>query len=162
MQISSSVVSKIQFLTADLQSLEKAETTPVKAVFDESVIEFFDALSKELMHDVRSRQYSDVIAYAFWVRKASLLILKESFTAKTKLGRGVAFHIAPSNVPINFAVSMTSSLLAGNVSIVRVSNKDFEQVKIVHTPTDNPITGLFMAFFISVYLVEISRENKAE
>lgn len=131
MQISSSVVSKIQFLTADLQSLEKSETTPVKAVFDESVIEFFDALSKELMHDVRSRQYSDVIAYAFWVRKASLLKVKESFTAKTKLGRGVGFHIAPSNVPINFAVSMTSSLLAGNVSIVRVSNKDFEQVKIV-------------------------------
>lgn len=131
MQISSNLAGRIQFLTADLQSLEKSETTPVKAVFDDTVIDFFDALSKELMHDVRSRQYSDVIAYAFWVRKASLLKVKESFTAKTKLGRGVAFHIAPSNVPINFAVSMTSSLLAGNVSIVRVSNKDFEQVKIV-------------------------------
>ena len=31
----------------------------------------------------------------------------------------------------------------------------------VHTPVDNPITGIFMAFFISVYLVEICRIKKA-
>ena len=48
-----------------------------------------------------------------------------------KLGRGVAFHVAPSNVPINFAVSFTSSLLAGNINIVRLSNKEFEQVDII-------------------------------
>lgn len=33
--------------------------------------------------------------------------------------------------------------------------------ELIHVPTDNPITGLFMAFFISVYLVNICK-NKAE
>ena len=43
----------------------------------------------------------------------------------------MAFHIAPSNVPVNFAVSFTSSLLAGNINVVRVSDKPFDQVTII-------------------------------
>ncbi len=43
----------------------------------------------------------------------------------------MALHIAPSNVPVNFAVSFTSALLAGNASVVRVSNKEFVQVDII-------------------------------
>lgn len=71
------------------------------------------------------------MSWAFWVRKASILKEKTRYENKSKLGRGVAFHIAPSNVPVNFAVSLTSSLLAGNISIVRVSSTDFEQVTLI-------------------------------
>ena len=61
-----------------------------------------------------------------------------------------------------FASGIAAVLFSAASSIPFIIAQFFEQVKIVHTPTDNPITGLFMAFFISVYLVEISRENKAE
>ena len=52
-------------------------------------------------------------------------------TCALPICRGFAFHIAPSNVPVNFAVSMTSSLLAGNATAVRISNKAFEQVDVI-------------------------------
>ncbi|MCF0247640.1 MAG: hypothetical protein HUJ86_03440 [Synergistes sp.] len=50
--------------------------------------------------------------------------------AAIRLGRGAAFHIAPSNIPINFAFSWFFSLLAGNANIVRLSSKHFPQVEI--------------------------------
>jgi hypothetical protein len=36
------------------------------------------------------------------------------------LGRGLALHIAPANVPVNFAYSFAFGLLSGNANIVRV------------------------------------------
>jgi hypothetical protein len=47
------------------------------------------------------------------------------------LGRGVVFHVAPSNVPVNFAYSLVTGLLSGNVNVVRVPSKNFEQVSII-------------------------------
>jgi len=85
------------------------------------------------MRDARTRAFPDIGSYAFWIRAASLRQIKEHYYANVdgKVGRGVALHFAPSNVPINFAVSFTSSLLAGNINIVRLSSKAFEQVDIV-------------------------------
>lgn len=47
------------------------------------------------------------------------------------LGIGVVFHIAPSNVPVNFAYSLITGLLLGNANIVRVPSKPFLQVEII-------------------------------
>lgn len=44
-----------------------------------------------------------------------------SMTGGRSLGRGMAFHMTPANVPAMFAYSFVISLLAGNSSIVRVS-----------------------------------------
>ncbi|MDY6953340.1 MAG: acyl-CoA reductase [Thermodesulfobacteriota bacterium] len=48
-----------------------------------------------------------------------------------RLGRGLAFHITPSNVPINFAFSYVFGLLSGNANVVRVPSKAFPQTGIV-------------------------------
>lgn len=48
-----------------------------------------------------------------------------------RLGRGLAFHIAPSNVPVNFAYSLAAGLLAGNSNVVRVPSKDFPQTRTI-------------------------------
>jgi len=48
-----------------------------------------------------------------------------------RLGRGVILHIAPSNVPVNFAYSMVAGILSGNVNIVRVPSKPFEQIDLI-------------------------------
>lgn len=124
--------SEIIYLTGNEEILENMPVTPVREMFADRTIEFLGALSKELLADKRTREYADVTSYAFWIRKMSLLKEKKKYpNASQRIGRGVAFHIAPSNVPINFAVSFTSALLAGNTCIVRVSNKEFVQVDIV-------------------------------
>lgn len=101
--------------------------------FSEKVVEFLNTLSGELMKDRRSRLYPDAITFAYFCRKANLLRLKKEYVKESelKLGRGILFHIAPSNVPINFGYSLVAGLLAGNANIVRVSTKHFEQVDLI-------------------------------
>jgi hypothetical protein len=45
--------------------------------------------------------------------------------------RGVAFHIAPSNVDTIFLYSWALSMLAGNINIVRVSQSHSEQITLL-------------------------------
>lgn len=101
--------------------------------FSDEVIEFLNALSGVLMKDRQSRLYPDAITFAYFCRKANLLKLKTQYVreGELRLGRGVLFHIAPSNVPINFGYSLVAGLLAGNANIVRVSSKQFPQVDLI-------------------------------
>lgn len=129
MQINS---GKIKFLVGDVEIFGGMKDVPALPMFSEQMVSFLGDLSKELLHDGNVRQYKDIMSYAYWIRKASIEEAKSKYSDyHNRLGRGVAFHIAPSNVPVNFAVSMTSSLLAGNGCIIRVSDKEFEQVDII-------------------------------
>jgi hypothetical protein len=100
--------------------------------FSEDVLSYLNALSASLLRDPQSRQYPDVVTFAFFCRRANVLHLKEIYQSSVlRLGRGMVFHIAPSNVPINFAYSLVAGLLAGNHNVVRVSSKSFVQVDIL-------------------------------
>lgn len=100
--------------------------------FCDEVIHFLHTLSCRLLQSVDAKVYPDVVTFAFWCRKASLLEMKAQHqNKKLRLGRGVVFHITPSNVPINFAYSLVVGLLAGNANIVKVPRKIFPQVEIV-------------------------------
>ena len=100
--------------------------------FSESVIAYLNALSAALLKDRDCRLYPDVVTFAFFCRKANLLKLKDEFADDSlRLGRGVLFHIAPGNVPVNFGYTFVAGLLAGNNNIVRVSSKDFPQVSLI-------------------------------
>ncbi len=100
--------------------------------YDPLLCNFLEELSSELRSSPETARYPDIIAFAFWCRKANILKLKEIFEDnKIRLGLGLAFHIAPSNVPINFAFSFAFALLAGNANIVRVPSKSFLQVDLV-------------------------------
>lgn len=125
------MLENIQYLIGDAEKIIHMSSVPVKAVFDERIVGFLGALSRVIMRMPEAKSFSDVMSYAFWIRKQSLTREQQRFQNKKKLGRGIAFHIAPSNVAVNFAVSFTSALLAGNPCIVRVSSKEFEQVDII-------------------------------
>lgn len=100
--------------------------------FSTLVIEWLNALSRALMQDAESKFYPDVVTFAFFCRKAHVTKLKEQYDSKTvRMGRGLVFHIAPSNVPVNFAYSLVAGLLAGNMNVVRVSQKSFPQVELI-------------------------------
>ena len=103
---------------------------PATELFSENAVAFLHALSKELIGE---RKYPEVAAFAFFCRKANILEIKKKYAADTsvRLGRGIVFHITPSNVPVNFAYSLLCGILAGNTNIVRVPSKEFEQVKLI-------------------------------
>lgn len=100
--------------------------------YDERICTFLADLSKRLQKDRRAMAYPDVLSFAFFCRKGNIAKLKQEFEdGRVRMGKGLAFHIAPSNVPVNAAFTYVFGLLAGNANVVRVSTKDFEQVKII-------------------------------
>ncbi len=126
------VLNKIKFLVGSSTELDEVINARVLPVFNKRVLVFLSKLSKSLMKDKRVKDYPDVFSFAFWIREKSMIKIKSSYDfSRTRVGKGLSFHIAPSNVPVNFAVSMTYSLLTGNSCIIRVSNKNFDQIKII-------------------------------
>ncbi len=133
MQSNSDICTKLTFLVgAESEILGLSKVRPLKP-FDEKVMDFLNEVSKELMGSREAKAYSDVITFAFWARRASLKRLMEQFEdrKRIRLGKGVVFHIAPSNVPVNFAYSLVAGLITGNANVVRVPSKDYAQVKII-------------------------------
>lgn len=122
---------EITYLVGNEALLERMEELSAYAPFSEEWIFFFECLSKKLLSDPTVKLYPDVAAYAFWIRRASLKQAVRLYADPGRIGRGVVFQIAPSNIPVQFAVSMTYALLAGNASVVRVSSKPFEQVDLI-------------------------------
>ncbi len=97
--------------------------------FDPVVIEFLKELSSSLLSNPHSRSHGDVIAFAYWIRASNLDAAVKNYSSESnRTGYGMCLHIAPANVPLNFAYSLTSSLLAGNRNIVRVPSRKFPQV----------------------------------
>ncbi len=102
--------------------------------FEPTTCDFLREVSKSLLQDRTAKQYSDVVSFAYWCRRANVDQLQKKYTeASLRMGRGLIFHVAPSNVPVNFAFSFAFSLLAGNSNIVRVPSKKFAQVDIICT-----------------------------
>lgn len=110
--------------------LHSIDSRPLPAYAPE-VLEGLGALSRRLLDDPQIRQYPDVATFAYWCRSANLRHLAEAFhDGRQRLGRGLALHITPANVPINFAYSLAFGMLAGNANIVRVPEA-FPQTAIV-------------------------------
>ena len=101
-------------------------------VFSDEACGFLQDLSSIILKSPIARQYPDLSAVAFWCRKANINKKRNTVdNCQSRLGRGLCFHIAPSNIPVNFAFSFFFSLLAGNANIVRVPSKKFEQVNVL-------------------------------
>jgi hypothetical protein len=90
---------------------------------------FLSRLSVQLLADKASTSMPDVVSFAWWCRKANLERLSQAYDDGTiRLGRGLAFHVTPANMPVNFAFSWAFSLLAGNANVVRLPTRDFRQI----------------------------------
>src|ERR1035437_7656404 len=121
--------SSPEYLVGSIESLDNARPL---VIFDERAITFIEALSSILLSDTATRAFPDVVSFAYWCRRANLAKLKSAYPSEeTRLGLGTAFHITPSNVPINFAFSFVFSLLAGNSNIVRVPTKRYPQISLI-------------------------------
>ena len=110
---------------------QMADVRPLP-IFSEAACAFLSALSARILADTAARAYPDVITLGFWCRLAALRQMQRVYEAeKNRIGRGIVFHIAPSNVAVNFAYSCLAAFLAGNASIVRLPSKAFPQVDVL-------------------------------
>ena len=118
--------------TANLD-IEKLKKLNSLEVFSTITCRWLSDLSRFLLKDPKTKKYPDVATFAFFCRKANLSKLKVNHTNpnQMRIGKGIAFHIAPSNVPVNFAYTLISGLLAGNINIVKIPSKYFEQIDII-------------------------------
>ena len=126
----------IQYLTGNEEILVRMPETEAREPFGEEIQEFLNTLSRMLLSMPEARLYPDVVTFAFWIRKSSVKKLAERFAEKNgngfHLGRGVAFHIAPSNVAVNYAYSFAAGFMTGNANVVRVPSKEFPQITIIN------------------------------
>lgn len=158
-------INDLKVLFPPVFDIENIKHKVVMQPFCDEAVDFFNALSRELNKDVRVRNYPDVATFAFFCRKANILNLKKQYDISRngiRLGRGIVFHVAPSNVPVNFAYSLLCGILAGNKNIVRVPSKNFEQVvliteailRVTETGQYDEITG-------GIVLVQYDRQSTA-
>lgn len=156
------LLRKVSFLTGNPDDILNISHTPAKKPFDCDVVNFLNDVSGLLMKNKDVRQYSDIITFAFWIRKASVSRLREylkQHDGTYKTGRGAAFHIAPSNVPVNFAYSLVAGLLSGNANIVRVPSKEFEQVSVI-SDAFNSVLKNYPELQPYIYLVRYGRDRE--
>jgi hypothetical protein len=101
--------------------------------FAPEVKEFLARLSERLLADPQVRALPDVVSFAYWCRKANIERQATEFDGggRLRMGRGMVFHIPPTNVPVNFAFSWVFAMLAGNASVLRLPNRDFPQVSVI-------------------------------
>lgn len=129
------MLTGIKYLVGSADTITNMQNIEAKEPFEDSIVEFLNSLSKKILAMPEAKQYPDVVTFAFWIRKASVLKIAERFKQESTymhLGRGVVFHIAPSNVAVNYAYSFAVGFMTGNANVVRIPSKEFPQVDIIN------------------------------
>lgn len=105
------------------EQLLRLGRAPCAPPFAPEVVAFFGELSRRLFQSEAARQWPEIQALAFFLRKASLQRLNSEFRAKpgARAPRGTVFHVPPGNVETLFCFGFALAALAGNRNLVRVS-----------------------------------------
>ena len=122
------VGSRNDLFDADLRS-----NIEVLNMFENRVNNFLKMFSKELVKIGQINKLPDMVSIGFWLNQITneggqFYDKQSNFIYK---GKGLLFHVTPSNVPINFVYSLVLGLLTGNVNLVRLTSKPFEQITLV-------------------------------
>lgn len=117
-------------LDRDASELEEylSQASPLTS-FHQSALESLDYLGRKILSDVRAREFPDLVTYAF---KCTRSAFYSSFSDEdsVQFGLGLVLHIAPGNIPMNFAYSLNFGILAGNANLIRLPSRKFPQVDL--------------------------------
>jgi hypothetical protein len=101
-------------------------------IFNDHAINFFSDLSSELKKNKSVLKSPDLFFLMMWCTKKNLITNKEKYKLSSlRIGRGIIFHICPSNVPLNFFYSFAYGLLSGNSNIVKLPSRDYLETNIL-------------------------------
>ena len=77
----------------------------VRKPFEENVIDFISDFSNEIRRSSKKNNH-DLMYLSLWCSRKKINELKKDYYFRQiRLGRGLVFHICPSNVPTNFIYS---------------------------------------------------------
>lgn len=113
---------------------KKIKVRPTE-IYSKISLKFLKDFSIELRKDKNITKYPDLIYLVYWCNNC-LKSIKKNNDNFLSLGRGLVFHICPSNVPTNFIYSFIFGLLSGNSNIVKMPSKPFIEKKIILTVLD--------------------------
>ncbi len=110
----------------------KSFRSVIKKPLNDLAIDFLEEFSIELKKSKIVYKYPDLVYLIFWCRRAKIEKLKVNINInENRLGRGLIFHICPSNIPTNFIYSFFFGLLSGNSNIVKMPSAASEQKKVI-------------------------------
>ena len=113
-------------------SKNKNFNVKISEPFSKLAVEFLDDFSKALRKQKKVNLFPDLIYLIFWCRRKKIEDSAKNFNNKNvRLGRGLLFHVCPSNVPTTFIYSFFFGLLSGNSNIVKIPSKNFEEKNII-------------------------------
>ena len=112
--------------------LNEFEFAGIRPCDDPLLPDFLQALSARILAEPQARQYPDLMTFGYFCRRASVKRAQAAVSDLDKrMGWGTVVHIAPSNIPINFAFSFVMGFLAGNSNIVRLPTKAYPQMALL-------------------------------
>ncbi|MBC8037226.1 MAG: gamma-glutamyl phosphate reductase [Rhizobiales bacterium] len=115
-----------------------AATDNCLMLFAEDLVSLCDVLSRRLLQAMDPREYPEVGALAFWLRRASIVQLRKNILGQIPkhvvlVPRGIALHFPPTNVDTVFVYSWALSFLVGNRNLIRLSRRhDGLSAKLAH------------------------------
>ena len=111
---------------------EKNFRVCINKPFNDLSLNFINEFSIELKKDRDTYRYLDLIYLSNWCSKKKISELKKRYVFKNlQIGRGLIFHISPSNVPTNFVYSFIFGLLSGNSNVIKLPSSEFAEKKII-------------------------------
>lgn len=105
---------------AGLETSQEAKLAPFA---DPRAIDFCDAFAKLLFAHAQVKAFPDLIALAYWLRRANITRMLADYQALALRPLGQVYHVAPGNVDSLFVYSGVISLLCGNMNWIRLSSK---------------------------------------
>lgn len=129
----------VTFLLGSEETLLSTKNVKPLSVFVPYVLQFCDVLSRRLRTE---KKYPELVAFGYWCRSRNLKRFQPE-DAGLRLGRGLCLHIAPGNVPLNFAYSAITGLLSGCVNVVKLSSRQFEVADMLVSVFDELLSGEF-------------------
>lgn len=170
------ILGNTNYIIGDQQIVDKIDMQPALEPFSDEVVTFLNAVSKEILINKESSAYPDVITFAFWCRRASIETMKKEYIREhgglsnngdnsgmnknhIRYGRGCVFHIAPSNVAVNYAYSLVVGMIAGNTNIVRLPSKYFPQIGLINSSIKKAIDK-YPQFAPYICLVKYGHEKE--
>lgn len=113
-------------------SIKISPSTPYSPL----AIKFLSILSSNLLKSSHITSFPDLATFAFWARSSNLARLSRHCQFNQRIGRGLAVHITPANVPINAIYSFAFGILSGNSNIVRFSSRSYPQLELFFVETN--------------------------
>lgn len=115
---------KTDLLPTNVADSARAALGMALGVAEAQTVKICAELANRLMADCQARRSPALQSLAFWLRPASIKTMVQNYLAcpphTMRSPRGIVFMIPPSNVDVLFGYMAALSLLAGNVTIMRL------------------------------------------